>query len=85
MFAVTDGLQENVTTYDVSREPVRPFLITKDEEGVFRPTIQDTRYNSQGYPIVTSNLLIETFKTVNDVRAFAQENYDAEAGQYARK
>lgn len=69
----------------MSRDPVRPFLITKDEDGVFRLTVRDTRYNSQGYPIVTSNLLIETFKTVNDARAFAQENYNAEAGQYARK
>lgn len=68
----------------MSREPVRPFLITKDEDGVFRLTIRDTRYNSQGYPIVSSNLLMETFKTANEARAFARENYNAETGQYAR-
>ncbi len=68
----------------MSREPVRPFLITKDEEGVFRLTVRDTRFNSQGYPIVSSNLLIETFKTVNEAKAYARENYKAEAGQYAR-
>jgi len=69
----------------VSREPVRPFLITKDEEGVFRLTIRDTRYNSQGYPIISSNLLSETFKTASEAKAFARDNYRAKAGQYATK
>lgn len=68
----------------MSRETVRPFLITKNEEGVFRLTIRDTRYNSQGYPIVTSNLLAETFETATAARTFARENYGAQPGQYAK-
>lgn len=69
----------------MTREAIRPFLISKDEEGEFRLTVRDVHYNSQNYPIVTSNLLPETFKTANAARAFARENYDAQTGQYARK
>ena len=40
----------------MSRDSILPFLINKDTEGHFRLTVRDTRYNSQGYPIVTSSL-----------------------------
>lgn len=69
----------------MSRIPVKPFLITKNEEGVFRLTVRDTRYNSQGYPIVTATLQEEAFKTAAAARAFARDNFKAEAGQYASK
>ncbi|MGY4398789.1 hypothetical protein ACVWZA_003999 [Sphingomonas sp. UYAg733] len=69
----------------MSRIPVRPFLIAKDEDGVFRLTVRSTRYNSQNYPIVTAALQDETFKTATAARAFARDNFGAEPGQYASK
>jgi len=69
----------------MSRIPVRPFLINKDEEGNFRLTVRDTRYNSQNYPIVTATLQEETFKTATAARAHAKEHFGAEPGQYSTK
>lgn len=63
----------------------RPFLIKKDEEGNFRLTVRTTRYNSQGYPLVTATLQDEAFKTANAARAFAQENFQAKPGEYSTK
>ena len=67
----------------MSRIPVRPFLIAKDEEGAFRITVRQTRLNSQRYPIVTSTLQAETFKTATAARAYAKAHLGAEAGQFA--
>ncbi|BBF71643.1 MAG: hypothetical protein C0494_01255 [Sphingobium sp.] len=67
----------------MSREKVRPFLITKDEEGNFRLTVRETRYNSQGYPLVTSQLQDEVFKSAAAVRNFARDTFKAQPGQYA--
>jgi len=67
----------------MSRIPVRPFLIAKDENGDFRITVRETRLNSQNYPIVTSTLQTETFKTATAARAYAKEHLGAEAGQFA--
>ena len=69
----------------MSRDSILPFLINKDSEGHFRLTVRDTRYNSQGYPIVTSSLQTEQFKTATAARTFARENFKAEAGQFATK
>ncbi|MET0241540.1 MAG: hypothetical protein ABW184_16735 [Sphingobium sp.] len=69
----------------MSREKIRPFLITKDEEGNFRLTVRETRYNSQGYPLVTSLLQEELFKTATAARTHAREVFKAEPGQYATK
>jgi hypothetical protein len=69
----------------MSRDSILPFLINKDTEGHFRLTVRDTRYNSQGYPIVTSSLQTEQFKTATAARTFARENFKAEAGQFATK
>jgi hypothetical protein len=69
----------------MSREPVKPFLISKDEAGSFRLTVRDTRFNSQGYPIVTATLQDEIFKTAAAAKAFARDNFRAESGQYATK
>ncbi len=69
----------------MSQGPLRPFLINKDEAGNFRLTVRDTRYNSQGYPIVTANLQDELFKTAAAAKVFARDNFRAEAGQYAMK
>ncbi len=69
----------------MSRTPVRPFLIAKDEQGRTRLTVRETRYNSQNYPIVTATMQDEIFKTATAARAFAKEHFGAEAGQFAAK
>ncbi|RJF90685.1 hypothetical protein [Sphingomonas cavernae] len=69
----------------MSTPPIRPFLINKDEDGHFRLTVRDTRYNSQGYPIVTATRHDEMFKSAAAARAYARENFGAEAGQFAAK
>ncbi len=69
----------------MSRTPVRPFLIAKDEEGAVRLTIRETRYNSQNYPLVTSSMHADRFKTATAARAFAKEHFGAEPGQFASK
>jgi hypothetical protein len=69
----------------MSRIPVKPFLIVKDDEGQVRLTVRETRYNSQGYPLVTSTLVEEPFKTATAARAHAREHFGAEAGQFASK
>jgi hypothetical protein len=67
------------------REVTRPFLIAKDAEGQVRLTVRETRYNMQNYPIVTSTLVDETFRTATQARAYAKEHFGAEAGQFASK
>ena len=69
----------------MSRTPVKPFLILKDEEGQFRLTVRETRYNSQGYPLVTSTPVEEPFKSATAARTHAKTHYGAEAGQFATK
>ena len=63
----------------------RPFLINKDDEGNYRLTVRTTRYNSRGYPLVSSALQDETFKTANAARAFARDNFRAQPGEYTTK
>ncbi len=69
----------------MSKATVRPFLIAKDEEGNIRLTVRETRYNSQGYPLVTATMEPVTFKTAAAARAHARERIGAEAGQFAAK
>lgn len=69
----------------MSRESIRPFLINKDEQGNFRLTVRETRYNFQGYPLITSHLQAETFKTATAARNFARDTFKAEPGHYAIK
>lgn len=63
----------------------RPFLINKDVDGHVRLTVRNSRYNSQGYRLVTAELQSELFKTAAAARAFAQENFGALPGEYATK
>ena len=69
----------------MSREIPKPFLILKDEEGRFRLTLREVRYNSQNYPLITSTPIEESFKSATAARAHAKEHYGAEAGQFATK
>ncbi|NYT43186.1 hypothetical protein HZY97_20600 [Sphingomonas sp. R-74633] len=68
-----------------SKPPLRPFLVTKDEEGIFRVTVRTTRFNSQGYPLVSSEMLEDEFKTQTAARTFVREQYSAETSQIATK
>ena len=56
----------------MSRVPLRPFLIAKDESGEYRLTVRETRYNSQNYPIVTATMQDERFKSAAAARAHAK-------------
>ncbi|MGK6319468.1 hypothetical protein [Sphingomonas sp. DT-204] len=69
----------------MSRVPVRPYLITKDDEGVFRVTVRTTRFNSQGYPLVSSELLEDAFRTQTAAKAFVCEEFRAETNEIATK
>jgi hypothetical protein len=69
----------------VSRTAVRPYLVTKDEAGVFRITVRTTRFNSQGYPLVKTELLDESFPTATRARTYLREQYRAEATDIATK
>jgi hypothetical protein len=65
--------------------PLKPFLITKDEDGMVRLTVRETRYNSQGYPLVTATMVEQPFKTTTAARNHATEEYRAKAGEFAMK
>jgi len=65
------------------RIAVRPYLIAKDLEGDFRLTIRETRFNSQHYPLVTSTLQADKFKTATAARAFVRKQFGAEAADVA--
>jgi hypothetical protein len=69
----------------MSRIPVKPFLIAKDDTGQVRLTVRETRYNSQNYPIITATMVEEPFKTAHAARTYAKANFGAEAGQFAAK
>jgi hypothetical protein len=69
----------------MSRVSVRPYLISKDPEGTFRVVVRTTRFNSQGYPLVSSADLPETFPTMTSARAYLRENYRAETTDIATK
>ncbi|GGC04822.1 hypothetical protein GCM10011494_24190 [Novosphingobium endophyticum] len=63
----------------------RPFLIEKDRDGNFRLSLRSTRYNSRGYPLVELELHEQIFKTAASAKAFARDNFGAQAGEYAMK
>ncbi len=72
-------------TKDMSRTPVKPFLIQPDEDGRVRLTVRTTRFNRWNFPVVSSELVDESFATAAAARAHAKENFGAEAGQFASK
>lgn len=63
-------------------DATQPFLINRDDDGNFRLTVRDIRYNSQGYPLVTGVLQEECFKTAAAAKTWARNNFNAKAGQY---
>ncbi len=69
----------------MSRIVPKPYLIAKDAEGQVRLTLRETRYNSQGYPLVTETLVEESFRTAAAARAHAKQEYGAAPGEFATK
>jgi hypothetical protein len=69
----------------MSRTAVKPYLVAKDEDGVFRVTVRTTRFNSQGYPLVSSEMLSQTFETATRARTYLRAEYRAEATDIATK
>jgi hypothetical protein len=69
----------------LAKPSLRPFLVAKDDEGQYRITIRETRYNSQNYPIVTSTLQDEVFKTATAARTHARDHFGANPGEFAAK
>lgn len=69
----------------MAKTPLKPFLLTKDDEGRYTLTVRETRYNSQGYPLVTATVVGETFKSAAAARTHARENFGAAAGEFATK
>lgn len=63
----------------------RPYLVAKDAEGQVRVTVRSTRFNSQGYPLVTSTMLDDVFPTITAARAYVRDNLKGEAGDIALK
>ncbi len=69
----------------MSATALKPFKIAKDDLGQLRLTVRETRYNSQGYPLVTEVLKDESFKNAAAARAFATEHYGAVPGEFSSK
>jgi hypothetical protein len=67
----------------MSRVLLRPYLVAKQPEGDFRITVRTTRLNSQGYPLVSSEVLSESFKTATAARTYLREHYRAETTDIA--
>lgn len=67
------------------RAAAKPYLITKDETGAFRVTVRTTRFNSQGYPLMTAKVVDQDFKTAMLARAYVRAEFRAEAGDIATK
>ena len=63
----------------MSRQPVRPYLVHKDEAGLFWVDVRATRFNSQGYPLVSTERLSQSFATATQARTFLRSEYHAVA------
>ena len=70
---------------DHDRAKGRPFLIERDDEGAYRLTVRETRYNSQHYPIVTATQVGEAFASAAAARAYAKAQFGAVPGEFASK
>jgi len=70
---------------DHDRRRTTPYLIEREDEGQYRLTVRETRYNSQNYPIVTALAVDEIFKSTTAARAYAKANFDAQPGEFASK
>jgi hypothetical protein len=69
----------------MSASPVKPFLITKGEQGQVRLTLREVRHNSQGYPWILSTLVERRFDNVLAARKYASEQFGAKSGEFTSK
>lgn len=67
----------------MSRKAVRPYLVTTDDSGAFWIDVRTTRFNSQGYPLISTERLGESFATATKARAYLRETYRAVATDIA--
>ena len=63
----------------MARTAVAPFLITRNEAGQYRITVRQIRFNSQGYPLLTSTVQPEVFKSATAARTYARQHLGAQA------
>ncbi len=70
---------------DASRAKLKPFLITRDAEGRTHLSVRETRYNTQGYPVVATTHLAETFASAAAARTHAKAHFGAKPGEFATK
>lgn len=69
----------------MSREVVKPYLVSKGEDNQFRITVRTTRLNSNGYPLVSSVVLDEPFRTATLARTHLRTEYGALTTDIASK
>lgn len=69
----------------MSRVAVKPYLVAKDADGDFRVTVRETRFNSQGYPLVTSTLLDQTFPSATSARAYVRNELHGQTDDITAK
>ena len=62
---------------------LKRFLIANEGSGGVRLTVRETRYNSQGYPWVSSRLVEQVFATPLAARSYAVAEYGATAREFA--
>ncbi len=67
----------------MTRTKVKPYLISKSDAGEFHVTIRTTRFNSQGYPLVSAEQLDVSFPTLGKARAYLRSEHRAEAIEIA--
>jgi hypothetical protein len=65
------------------RIAVRPYLIAHDQEGVVCITVHTTRFNSQGYRLVTTKLIDGDFPSLASARTYVRTEFPAEATDIA--
>jgi len=70
---------------DATRVKPKPFLISKGGDGRTHLAVRETRYNTQGYPIVATTHVDETFDSTAAARRHAKEHFGAKAGEFATK
>jgi len=69
----------------MSRTAPRPYLVTKNDEGIFQITVRTTRFNSQGFPLVTAQTLEQGFPSSARAKAYLRTEYRAEPTEIATK
>lgn len=69
----------------MSQPALRPFIVAKDEVSQYRLSIRETRYNSQGYPLVTTTMQEEIFPSAAAAKLFASTHFGAKPGDFATK